>query len=131
MVVDFAVDVLFGTFSNGVYAKFSEHSTHCKVTLFNVVPKNFVSVNADGYRWSHSLYCTCHACSITINLLLKMSAFFVRERPVATLSQGNIRCSYKNCEQLQPRFLLLWHKDDTVDIMFLCKTPSDKSFELH
>jgi hypothetical protein len=28
----------------------------------------------------------------------------------------------------QPRFILLWQMWDTVDMMFLCKTPSDKTF---
>ncbi len=31
----------------------------------------------------------------------------------------------------QPRFILLWQMWDTVYMMFLCKTPSDKSFELY
>jgi hypothetical protein len=34
-------------------------------------------------------------------------------------------------EYAQLRFNLLWQLRDTVLIMFLCKTPSDKTFELH
>lgn len=42
-----------------------------------------------------------------------------------------LSCKKNTKEYAQLRFNLLWQLRDTVLIMFLCKTPSDKTFELH
>jgi len=66
-------------------------------------------------------------------LWTKESVFIMRMRSEAVLL--SCWCSLFSFElqfyyrASQPRFILLWQMWDTVDMMFLCKTPSDKTFE--